>query len=163
MSLHAESLSYCALDLETGKMVIERSYNKALQIAETFDNFNLNTVNSLILFLRSDLQEIRDDLKSKIIVRLIRRIHKSDINSKNLEKNTQKTQKFNLFIDNGLQFYVDIFDITPPNKKTITSMFLKFFTSLFNRFKKSSPANSLREIADNIKLSSDVKLNTGLT
>lgn len=101
---------------ETENRTIEITYTKAETELMRYCYFDLKTLDGLIVFLKEELKEVRDDLRSKIVVRLIRRLYKSDIMLKKLEKNTQAyNNKLNQFIDYGLQYYVDLVAI---NKKT---------------------------------------------
>lgn len=85
--------------LENMNPNMELTYAKAEIILLKSSYFDLKTVDTLVSFLQEELAEVRDDLRSKYIVRLIRRLYKSDIMLKKFENNTQTyNHKLNQFI-----------------------------------------------------------------
>ena len=135
-----------SVKMEDKNPILELIYTKAEIFVLKSSYFDLKTIEALVSFLQTELTEVRDDLRSKYIVRLIRRLHKSDIMLKKLENNTQAyNSKLNQFIDYGLQYYVDLVKIKPPSLSTqICRAFCIF----------SRPFGALNEITKNLKKSS---------
>lgn len=147
------------IDLENDQTLIASVFNKAELFANNTGEFNMNTVNLLIVFLRSQLNEIRGELRSKIIVRLIRQLRNSAVLAKNLEKNTHEfNKKFSLFLEYGFQYYVDIYNEIPDKKPIFKGGLISRVGFLYRRFlsffsfNRPSPTllNSLREILANL-------------
>lgn len=133
--------------LEAGNPDIEIIYARAETFLMNYSYFDLKTIDALISFLQVELDEVRDDSRSKYIVRLIRRLHKSDINLKKLENNTQTyNHKLNQFIDYGLQYYIDLVKVNIKNPSLCSRMYKALFFS-------SRDFDELSEITKNLKRS----------
>jgi hypothetical protein len=117
--------------------------------------FDLDTLIAVAVLLKNSSAEVRDDLRSKLVVRLIRRLYKSDIMLKKLEKNTQAyNYKLNQFIDKGLHYYIDLVKIDTVKP----SLFSKLFCLRTGRF------DALNEITKNLKRSTiDMSCNNNST
>jgi hypothetical protein len=123
---------------------IEILYKKGETYLMDICYFDLETIERLVVFLKQELPEVRDDLQSKIIVRIIRRLHKSDTLLKKLEKNTQAyNYNLNKFIDYGLQHYVDLVKIN-SKKRSLFSKICTLFCFRSNEFR------ALNEITKNL-------------
>jgi hypothetical protein len=123
---------------------LEITYTKAETQLIRYSYFDLKTLDDLIVFLKEELKEVRDDLRSKFVIRLIRRLYKSNIMLKKLEKNTQAyNNKLNQFIDYGLQYYVDIVAIN-EKRYPLYSHICSIFCLRTSRFE------ALNEITKNL-------------
>jgi len=140
---------------------INSTYSKAKLFIEPFKFFNLDTINSLIVFIDSDLSEIRDNLRSRIVVFLIKKLYTSTAVNKKLIKTSEKFRSdMDKFIENGLPFYLEVFEAKKP---TLFDYFMKIVSSIRRFFYGSDlyseGCDSLREVVSLLKERPLTKIN----
>jgi hypothetical protein len=99
-------------DIQANRELLESIYNKfekfgLLLVAKK--QFGFQTINQCILFINSEIQEIRDDSKEAVTVAFLKRFYSSKAFSELKGKIPEEIRnKLNGFIDDGLVHYISI-------------------------------------------------------
>lgn len=126
------------------KDLLKKVFGKAEQIVISSESFDIKTVNSLIFLINS---EIRDDMKPDFVFNVIMILYKSPLFALKLTKKTDSDRvNFDLFMENGLKYYIRIVDKQDMG-------FYGFWRNCRNRIDTCfrSPILNLRDLVNQLK------------